>query len=326
MNYYFLLYFTLLISLLGIIGWLVSEAKYEGRYSKLINRITFVFPFFALYAWFRLNLDFGIVLVFLTFGSLLIWLLAKYLSIPRASKESRSFFIIILVITIFRSFLYEPFQIPSSSMFPGLKIGDFLLVEKFTYGLRNPVNQKTFIPTGIPKRGDVVIFVPEHTKCSSDFDIANPKGSYSSDREKNQRMYYWSILSENCTSQGVKYIKRVIAEPGDEVIYRNKEFIINGIKLDQKILDKRDQEELIQEINEGKGYIVRKLSRKPENGSWNVPEGYYFLAGDNRDNSLDSRRWGLVPQEEITGKASLIWMHWECFSCLPSLSRNGLIK
>ena len=226
MNYYFLLYFSLLISLLGIVGWLVSEAKYEGRHSKLINRITFVFPFFALYAWFRLNLDFGVVLVFLTFGSLLIWLLAKYLAIPRASKESRSFFIIILAITIFRSFLYEPFQIPSSSMFPGLKIGDFLLVEKFTYGLRNPVNQKTFIPTGIPKRGDVVIFVPEHTKCSSDFDIANPKGSYSSDREKNQRMYYWSILSENCTSQGVKYIKRVIAEPGDEVIYRNKEFII----------------------------------------------------------------------------------------------------
>ena len=157
MNYYFLLYFSLLISLLGIVGWLVSEAKYEGRHSKLINRITFVFPFFALYAWFRLNLDFGVVLVFLTFGSLLIWLLAKYLVIPRASKESRSFFIIILAITIFRSFLYEPFQIPSSSMFPGLKIGDFLLVEKFTYGLRNPVNQKTFIPTGKPKRGDVVI-------------------------------------------------------------------------------------------------------------------------------------------------------------------------
>lgn len=100
MNYYFLLYFSLLISLLGIVGWLVSEAKYEGRHSKLINRITFVFPFFALYAWFRLNLDFGVVLVFLTFGSLLIWLLAKYLAIPRASKESRSFFIIILAITI----------------------------------------------------------------------------------------------------------------------------------------------------------------------------------------------------------------------------------
>ena len=139
-------------------------------------------------------------------------------------------------------------------------------------------------------------------------------------------MYYWSILSENCTPQGVKYIKRVIAEPGDEVIYKNKEFIINGNKLDQKILDRKDQEELIEEINEGKKYVVRKLSRKPENGSWNVPAGYYFLSGDNRDNSLDSRRWGLVPQEEITGKASLIWMHWECFSCLPSLSRNGLIK
>jgi len=100
MNYYFLLYFSLLISLLGIVGWLVSEAKYEGRHSKLINRITFVFPFFALYAWFRLNLDFGVVLVFLTFGSLLIWLLAKYLVIPRAGKESRSFFIIINFIRI----------------------------------------------------------------------------------------------------------------------------------------------------------------------------------------------------------------------------------
>ena len=91
MNYYFLLYFSLLISLLGIVGWLVSEAKYEGRHSKLINRITFVFPFFALYAWFRLNLDFGLVLVFLTFGSLLIWLLAKYLRNkkgPPANKNS----------------------------------------------------------------------------------------------------------------------------------------------------------------------------------------------------------------------------------------------
>ena len=105
MNYYFLLYFSLLISLLGIIGWLVSEAKYEGIHSKLINRITFVFPFFALYAWFRLNLDFGVVLVFLTFGSLLIWLLAKYLAIPRASKESRSFFIIAFKSKFIRGFI-----------------------------------------------------------------------------------------------------------------------------------------------------------------------------------------------------------------------------
>jgi hypothetical protein len=89
MNYYFILYFSLLISLLGIVGWLVSEANYEGRYTKLINRITFVFPFFALYAWFRLNLDFGVVLVFLTFGSLLIWLLAKYLASIQINKEPK---------------------------------------------------------------------------------------------------------------------------------------------------------------------------------------------------------------------------------------------
>ncbi len=316
---------VIIISIL-FAAWVYSEKKLDGKFSKTISTVSFPFPLLALYAVFKLNISFGYILVGLTLVSLVIWIISRRTDLVNLQKEARSFFLILLGITIFRSFIYEPFQIPSSSMFPGLKIGDFLLVEKFTYGLRNPVNQKTFIPTGKPKRGDVVIFVPEHTKCSSDFDIANPKGSYSSDREKNQRMYYWSILSENCTSQGVKYIKRVIAEPGDEVIYRNKEFIINGIKLDQKILDKRDQEELIEEINEGKEYIIRKLSRKPENGSWNVPEGYYFLAGDNRDNSLDSRRWGLVPQEEITGKASLIWMHWECFSCLPSLSRNGLIK
>ncbi len=205
---------------------------------------------------------------------------------PLLVEYSRSFFPVILIVLIVRSFLAEPFRIPSSSMMPNLQDGDFILVNKFTYGLRLPVLDTKIVEFGLPERGDVVVFRYP----------VNPK--------------------EN-------YIKRVIGLPGDEVVYSNKTVYINGELQPQERVGRfigvgaaREMDgadHLRETLGEREHDILMRpnqLGRQGE-GRWVVPEGHYFVMGDNRDNSLDSRAWGFVPERNLVGRAFLIWMSWD---------------
>lgn len=213
---------------------------------------------------------------------------------PILMEYSRSFFPVLFIVLILRSFLVEPFQIPSGSMLPTLKIGDFILVNKYHYGIRLPVAGTKVIPLNDPQRGDVMVFkYPEDPR--------------------------------------INYIKRVVGVPGDKIRYANKKLFVNGKQVPQefvanlkfenppKILVKEDLFGVEHEI-----YV--EPFRDPKWPEWEVPEGNYFVLGDNRDNSRDSRYWNFVPDELVVGKAFAVWLHWESWLSLPSFSNNGLIK
>ena len=217
---------------------------------------------------------------------------------PKLVAEVKSYFIIIAVIFGLRSFVVEPFQIPSGSMLPTLKIGDFILVNKFEYGLRLPVTNTVLIPTTEPKRGDVVVF------------------KYPLDPSLN-------------------YIKRLVGLSGDKISYRNKELTINGKKVSKDLLAKlsislNPSKEPVQVFEENLGGVKHEIYNSyrftPHEGEWVVPEGHYFVMGDNRDNSADSRFWGFVPEENMKGRAFYVWMHWDDFLSIPSFKNNGLIE
>jgi len=209
-----------------------------------------------------------------------------------------SFFPVILFVFVLRSFLVEPFRIPSGSMMPTLQDGDLILVNKYTYGIRLPIVDRLVVPLGSPQRGDVVVF-------------------------------------RYPVEPGIDYIKRVVGLPGDEIIYRNKTLFVNG----QEVPETRagdffepDQSQYIGRYNERLGAVEHQIlvnKRGPQhlmpitqypfrencqyaaNGiACKVPEGHYFMMGDNRDNSLDSRFWGFVPDRNIVGRAFFIWMNF----------------
>lgn len=230
-------------------------------------------------------------------------------SIEAASKEplvieySKSFFPVLALVFVVRSFLIEPFQIPSESMLPALEVGDFIVVNKYQYGIRLPIVQKKVIEISEPKRGDVMVFFPP-----------------------NDERYF---------------IKRVIGLPGDKISYINNELFINDEAVEAKLVKEvpAKRGEPCHDIYRGINRIVeerlgetrfnaRKCSRPGSlsvSGTWVVPEGHYFMMGDNRDNSRDSRDWLFVPEKNIVGKAVAIWMHWETFLSLPSFGRAGTI-
>lgn len=220
---------------------------------------------------------------------------------PAIVEYSRSFFPVLFIVLIVRSFLIEPFQIPSGSMLPTLEVGDFILVNKFDYGLRVPVWGKTFVPIGKPERGDVMVFKGPHNR--------------------------------------INYIKRVIGLPGDEIQFQRQRLMINGELIDETFVGRIPCQDIRQEICHvfrevigDESHLIQKylLDRNPDvEGRWLVPEGHYLVMGDNRDNSRDSRPRldgiGLIPDENIVGRAFAIWMHWERFFSLPSFGRVGTI-
>lgn len=262
-----------------------------------------------------MDIDFPLVLVVLTFVTGLIWLIDIVFLRKRrlaaagggdspAAEEveapaepylvdlSRSFFPVLAVVLVLRSFLIEPFQIPSGSMLPTLEVGDFILVNKYDYGLRLPVLGTKILDVGDPERGDVMVF------------------RYPVDGETN-------------------YIKRVIGLPGDKIRYQDKTLFINGEAIPTSFVARLPPLELRQEdLGDVEHNIYHTLGRSGRSGEgeWVVPEGHYFMMGDNRDNSNDSRYWGMVPDEMIVGKAFGIWMHWKSFTSLPSFDRVGSIK
>jgi signal peptidase I len=215
---------------------------------------------------------------------------------PLLVEYSKSFFPVLFIVFFLRSFLVEPFQIPSGSMIPTLEVGDFILVNKFAYGVREPITNTQFIPVGKPQRGDVMVFFPPH-------------------------------------APDTYYIKRVIGIPGDHISYNNHVLTINGKVIKEKLVAELPVGgpylKMVTETIDDKTFTAFKhfqpghLSMR---GSWVVPEGHYFMMGDNRDNSLDSREWGVVSEDAIVGKAFAVWMHWDKFFSVPSFDRVGVIK
>ena len=196
-------------------------------------------------------------------------------------EYSKSFFPVLLFVFVIRSFIVEPFKIPSGSMMPTLIAGDFIAVNKFSYGVRFPVINNVLISNGMPERGDVVVF---HYPMDTSID----------------------------------YIKRVIGLPGDTIKYENKKLFIND-KLVPHVYEK-DYEYMMnenyrvpaQEFTETLGEVKHSIlihNVEGESGSFVVPEGNYFVMGDNRDNSSDSRVWGFVSEDLLVGKAFIIWLN-----------------
>lgn len=223
---------------------------------------------------------------------------AKHLRQPWWLEYTAGLFPVIAIVFLLRSFLFEPFRIPSGSMLPTLHVGDFILVNKYDYGLRLPVANTKVLEIGAPKRGDVIVFrYPVDTS--------------------------------------IDYIKRVVGVPGDTVEYRNKVLYVNGVE--QKLAAPRDfidentmvtlteYDETLGDVTHLVAFDHRRpswvpegaISKKEPSCTYNdagfickVPEGHYFAMGDNRDNSEDSRYWGFVPDENLVGRAVLIWANF----------------
>lgn len=229
---------------------------------------------------------------------------ANLLRQPAWIEYSGSFFPVIALVFFLRSFLYEPFKIPSSSMVPTLMVGDLILVNKFTYGVRLPIINKKIIEVNTPQRGDVMVF------------------RYPIDPSQD-------------------YIKRVVGVPGDTIEYKGKRLIINGQPLayqdqpeflyqpetpgeetryrpqylenlggvEHKILNYQDRPAYVNDVERARFPANPACSYNTEGFICKVPSGQYFMMGDNRDNSTDSRYWGFVPDENIVGKAFFVWMN-----------------
>lgn len=248
---------------------------------------------------------------FLTLASLitgLLWLIAIYQRKKRTKvtflvnsiDQIGSFFPVLIFVLVVRTFVFEPFRIPSSSMMPTLLTGDFIYVNKFAYGLKMPVLHDTLIEVGHPKRGDIIVF-----RFPGD--------------------------------QSVDYIKRVVGLPGDKIHYdtRKKELYINGKLVEQELIgpyeglmDKEGDIGLIKKLEQLGDKKHMMFTQNYHSGPTKyldvvVPEGKYFALGDNRDNSADSRDWGFVPERNLVGRAVFIWMHWRTTDFFEGLKRIG---
>lgn len=282
---------------------------------------------------------FSIFLVILTVVSGLIWLIDSLFFAPKRRESAmvtggkagdaelpylvdtaQQIFPVVAIIMVLRSFLYEPFQIPSGSMMPTLLVGDFILVEKYTYGLKDPVTRTKFWDMGSPERGDIVVF------------------KYPPEPQ-------------------LDYIKRVVGLPGDRIFYRQKQITVvpacpsgqdcakpyivpmQQVDNDEFVQNMVPLNRFVEQLGEVEHEILQhpilaaspsQFYRQPGTAmdEWVVPQGSYFVLGDNRDNSRDSRFWGFVSDEHLVGKATAIWISFEfergADSVLPSWIPTGI--
>ena len=281
-----------------------------------------------------MDFDFNLILVPVTIVFFALWLLDKLVLKQRETKGkgyenfiitwAYDFWPVLAVVLVLRSFLFEPFNIPSDSMVPTLETGDYILVNKFQYGVRLPITNTKIIDVGEPERGQVAVFRYP----------LNPK---------------------------ISYIKRIIGLPGDQVVYDQGQLFVNGEQIKQVPVEfSRKKDDLdtpksiyynesignhthLTRILEGQNPLVavfqyaqnkadlpyvstvndRFVQSKGQSWEVTVKPGHYFAMGDNRDQSSDSRFWGQVPEENLIGHAVYIWMHKEPGFNLPSFSRNG---
>jgi signal peptidase I len=257
------------------------------------------------------KLDFALLLTVLSAVTGIVWLVdalffaksrrlmvsdGEELSEPALVDYSRSLFPVLFFVLLLRSFLAEPFRIPSESMMPNLLVGDFILVNKYDYGVRLPVLNHKFMAVGAPKRGDVVVF--------------RYPGRGSDDPQK-----------------GTDYIKRVVGLPGDVIEVSDDQVSINGQKVSYapagvfegkggSAIDDTGTDVVREELP-GRSHTVLDIPGTSPfaPGTWVVPDGHYFAMGDNRDHSADSRDWGFVPEANLVGRAMLIWLNCEGWAC-----------
>jgi signal peptidase I len=289
-----------------------NESDHKNFLVENLSYISTSFGLLMLFSIFQNAGDLGIVLLFGSLISLIVLIVGIAVKNQEIISSSRGYFIPLFIIFILRTFLYEPYQIPSGSMMPGLKVGDFLLVDKNSYGLKVNRIGKPFALTQSPDYGDVVVFIPSN----------NP----------------------------VPYVKRLIGKPGDSIRIIDKKIFINGtpvnktyLKTEKETITKRfrnssgqifsrDKEVVVDYFTEtlgNKSFVTRNI--RDENiqypSEWTVPPGHYFVMGDNRDNSNDSTKdVGFVPRENFFGTASHLFMTWECWTCIPHFSRTGKIN
>lgn len=256
-----------------------------------------------------MDYDFSFFLVAATFVTGVVWggysLYLKYAQLvetpekePLLVEYARSFFPVVLIVLVLRSFLFEPFRIPSGSMMPTLLVGDFILVNKFIYGVRLPVLNTKIIESEEPKRGDIVVF-------------RFPK------------------------QPSIDYIKRVIGLPGDRIAYFDKKLYINGQPTKQVSLGRYQgvgqganmtgAERLDEDLIGIEHSILISHGTSTVEDVFVVPQGQYFVMGDNRDNSNDSRYWGTVPEANLVGKAFFIWMNWDWQNNGIAFNRIGTV-
>ena len=246
-------------------------------------------------------MDFSLILFIALMVTGIIWLLdSLFLSSRRTSKEkesseasrdpllveySKAFFPVILIVFVLRSFIAEPFRIPSGSMLPTLNIGDFILVNKFSYGFRLPVVNEKVVSVSDPKRGDIMVFRFPH----------DPK---------------------------MHFVKRVVGLPGDKIEYRAEKLYINGKPMSQQVDGQYDfrngvnRKLSLNKLTEDLEGVKHDILLDPRRSStqamkFEVPESQYFVMGDNRNYSNDSRYWGFVPDNNVVGKAFFIWFSWD---------------
>ena len=243
-----------------------------------------------------MDFNFELILTIVFLISLAFWLINKFLVKQEEGliEFSASLAPVLGLVLVLRSFLIEPFQIPSKSMVPTLKVGDFILVSKWSYGLRLPVLRTKIFDVDSPKRGDVVVFFPPHE-----------------DRY---------------------FIKRLVGLPGDKIQVINGKLYVNNTTMTQTDTDMQagaPRSVVMTENLDGVEHSIQKRvppTRISQNFSAVVPQGHYFMMGDSRDNSSDSRVWGPVPEERIVGQAFARWMFWDDFLSIPSFSRAGKIQ
>jgi signal peptidase I len=251
---------------------------------------------------FKFNFAFALTLAVAFSGLIalvdLIWFRSK--RINAGVKDSilieycRSFFPVLLLVWVIRSFIIQPYRVPTGSLEPTIKPGEFIAVSQFAYGLKFPIGNFKLVPVGEPKRGDIVLFYPNTTKTI--------------------------------------YVKRLVGLPGDKIDYHNKILTINGKVQPQKLIghgfdygDGPGQTQPVDIYQETLGGVVHKIFRRPYSTdgqfplesdlqgdfTFIVPKGYYFMMGDNRDNSGDSRYFGAIPERYIIGKGLGIFLSWD---------------